>query len=339
MGWLWPVTMMFGVHPFPYISLVYALLSSAACLLVVTGWFFWSSLVQSLNEDCCNSTQASSFEDPWNAKRLPVPSIHSEPCKSLTVVFPAYNESTRIDPAIEEAIEFLIVKRKRELNFSYEIIVVDDGSTDDTYEHGMNYVQKYGLDTFRVLRFPVNKGKGAAVRAGILAARGELILFADSDGATQFNDFTRLSARLKDIAVSTSQSEDSSVFSSIADKHGFVAGSRAYMEISDAVSQRQWWRNVMMHGFHFLVTLVAGKGVRDTQCGFKVCLCLQYTVLMVPTRHDRCYAAIIRLWFVYTTVLCVLCALVVPALCLLCACACAWVCTRVCSCFGILRSF
>jgi dolichyl-phosphate beta-glucosyltransferase len=243
-----------------------AALCSATCVAYVSA----RKMVQALNRDCCNSTSASTFEDPWHAKRLPVPSIHSEPSKSLTVIFPAYNESSRMDPALEEAVEFLNVKRKRDPNFSFEIIVVDDGSTDDTYQHGMTYVQRLGIDTFRVLRFACNQGKGAAVRAGVLASRGQLILFADADGATQFSDFDRLHERMKGIAASASQSEDSSMFSGIASKHGFLAGSRAHLESSEAVTKRQWYRNAMMHGFHALVTVVAGKGIKDTQCGFKV---------------------------------------------------------------------
>ena len=261
----WAMSLLPPVSGYP----TYVLLALVASLAYVS-FLYARQLAVTLNRDCCNSTSASSFEDPCHTKRLPVPSIHSEPCKSVTVVFPAYNESTRMDPAVEEAIDFLNVKRKRTPNFSFEIIIVDDGSTDDTYQHAMKYVQRLGIDTCRVLRFAANRGKGAAVRAGVLAARGELILFADSDGATQFSDFDRLHARIKDVAVSTVKSEDASMFSGIADKQGVVVGSRAYLESSEAVTQRQWYRNVLMHGFHALVTLVAGKGVKDTQCGFKV---------------------------------------------------------------------
>ena len=252
----------------------YLLYAAVALASAAVTWAALSfrKLVGALNRDCCNSTTATTFEDPWHAKRLPVPSIHSEPCKSLTVVFPAYNEGSRMDPAIEEAIDFLNLKRKRQPNFSYEIIVVDDGSTDETYQHGMKYVQRLGIDTCRVLRFAANRGKGAAVRAGVLAARGELILFADSDGATQFSDFDRLQERMVAIAASPLPHQGSSLLAGRIDtKHGLVAGSRAHLERSDVVTKRQWYRNVLMHGFHALVMMVAGKSIKDTQCGFKVC--------------------------------------------------------------------
>lgn len=248
-----------------------ALTASAAGLYVLFTYI--RRVAGTLDRDCWDSTSAASFEDPHSATRLPVPSIHSDASKVLTVVFPAYNESARMGAAIDEAIEFLTVKRKRDRNFTYELIVVDDGSTDDTYQRALKFTQRLGIDTFRVLRFAANRGKGAAVRAGVLAARGQTILFADSDGATQFSDFDSLNTRLKEIAASPTKSENSSLFSSIAGQHGLVAGSRAHLERSEVVAKRRWYRNVMMRGFHALVTMVAGKQVRDTQCGFKVCCC------------------------------------------------------------------
>lgn len=265
-GLPWPAAMLMV----PSVTLVSTGLSSMALALCIGGWYAWGRMVKRLNIECCSTSQAVSFEDPWSTKRLPVPSVHAEPSKSLTVVFPAFNESHRMDPAIEEALEYLQVRRKRDSSFSFEIIVVDDGSADDTYRHGMRFAEKLGIDTFRVLRFPVNKGKGAAVRAGVLAARGELILFADSDGATQFSDLAVLHTKMAEIAARHSPSEQAGMFSSIADQHGFVLGSRAHLETSKAVSQRSWTRNFMMHVFHLLVTAVAGHAIHDTQCGFKV---------------------------------------------------------------------
>jgi dolichyl-phosphate beta-glucosyltransferase len=252
---------------------IFSATSSFFCVACLALWYSWAKVVQGLDEDCAQSNRTFLLEDPNSSKRIPAPSIHSDASKSLTVVFPAYNESGRVEPAIEEAIEFLNNKRKRSHDsFSYEIIVVDDGSIDDTYEFGMKFVGRLGLDNFRVIRLPVNKGKGAAVRSGVLISRGELILFADSDGATQFSDFDRLHSRMKEIASDPSPKVTKQLFSSIADKHGFVAGSRAHLESTEAVTKREWYRNMMMHGFHFLVTLVAGNRMRDTQCGFKVCL-------------------------------------------------------------------
>jgi dolichyl-phosphate beta-glucosyltransferase len=249
--------------------------SSVFCVACLALWISWVKVVKGLNEDCAHSNSTFLLEDPKSSKRVPAPSIYSEASKSLTVVFPAYKESGRIEPAIEEAVEFLNIKCKGSRDsFSYEIIVVDDGSPDETYDCAMKYVERLGLDTFRVIRLPINRGKGAAVRSGVLISRGELILFADSDGATQFSDFEKLHTRMKEIATEGTPRNVKKLPSSIADKQGFVAGSRAHLEATDAVTKREWYRNLMMHVFHGLVTMVAGKRIRDTQCGFKVCCCV-----------------------------------------------------------------
>jgi dolichyl-phosphate beta-glucosyltransferase len=246
--------------------------SSVFCVACLALWITWVKVVKGLDEDCAQANRTFLLEDPNSSKRAHAPSIYSDASKSLTVVFPAYKESGRIEPAIEEAVEFLNNKRRSSRDsFSYEIIVVDDGSPDDTYGCAMKFVGRLGLDTFRVIRLPINRGKGAAVRSGVLIARGELILFADSDGATQFSDFERLHSRMKEIAIDPTPETSKQFPSSIADKEGFVAGSRAHLEATEAVIKRQWYRNLMMHVFHGLVTMVAGKRIRDTQCGFKVC--------------------------------------------------------------------
>lgn len=247
-----------------------------AASIGVAGWtlvLLLSRIMASLNRDCTGSPFGAglTFEDPDQSIRIPVPSIHAKPAKTLTVVFPAFNESDRLSAAVDEALEFLNLKRKRDSRFSYEVIIVDDGSSDNTYGKAMKYVQRYGLDCVRVLRLPVNKGKGAAVRAGILAGRGETLIFADSDGATQFSEVDKLHARLDTLSSTQGKDEkDTSLFHTIAERHGMVLGSRAYLECTEAVAKRHWLRNFMMHGFHFLVLLVAGPGVKDTQCGFKV---------------------------------------------------------------------
>lgn len=269
MGWPWPVALLGYLTSSATATLV---LSAASSVLAAACWAAYTALsllVRRLDEDAAVA-RTHLLEDPYSAKRIPAPSIHSEPSKSLTVVFPAFNEGARMEPAIEEALEHLAVQRKATPGFSYEVILVDDGSKDDTYQQAMKFVERLGLDTFRVIHFPVNRGKGAAVRAGALAARGELVLFADADGATQFSDLERLRARMGEIASEAGASESRGLFSGIADRQGVVAGSRAHLETTDAVTQREWYRQVLMHGFHFLVTLVAGKRIRDTQCGFKV---------------------------------------------------------------------
>ncbi|XP_061557973.1 dolichyl-phosphate beta-glucosyltransferase [Phycodurus eques] len=184
------------------------------------------------------------------------PSLHDPPSVELSVVVPAYNEELRLPVMLDEAMEYLQNRQKRHASFTYEVIVVDDGSKDKTTEVVLRYTKKYGAEKVRVLTLVKNRGKGGAVRMGTLSSRGRLILMADADGATKFGDVEKVEGGLKDLNP----------------KPGNMAiscGSRAHLE-QEALAQRSLFRNVLMRGFHFLVWFLCVRGVRDTQCGFKV---------------------------------------------------------------------
>lgn len=93
---------------------------------------------------------------------------------------------------------------------------------------------------------------------GMQSARGRQLLFADADGATKFSDFDKLEAELKGL-----QSLDE------WQKPAVIIGSRAHLE-DEAIATRSFFRTILMHGFHFIVWLFAVRGIRDTQCGFKL---------------------------------------------------------------------
>ena len=94
------------------------------------------------------------------------PSLTDQPTVSLSVIVPAYNEELRLPKMLDECLEFL-EKRKT----SYEVIIVDDGSKDETSATGLKYVERWGSDKVRVLSLAKNRGKGGAVRMGMLRAR------------------------------------------------------------------------------------------------------------------------------------------------------------------------
>ncbi|KAI6200070.1 Dolichyl-phosphate beta-glucosyltransferase [Aphelenchoides besseyi] len=179
----------------------------------------------------------------------------TESSLSLSVVVPAMNESLRLPTMLGECLEFLEKKKEDSSEFTYEVIVVDDGSTDDTatvaYEFGYNR-------NVRVLKLDRNLGKGGAVRNGVLCARGALILFADADGATRFSDLEKL-----ELALKKSEGGDSQNDLAVA------IGSRAHLE-KTSIAQRSLFRTFLMVGFHALVYMFAVRSVRDTQCGFKL---------------------------------------------------------------------
>jgi dolichyl-phosphate beta-glucosyltransferase len=160
----------------------------------------------------------------------------------LSVVFPVYNKETRIAASIDATVAYLAGKP-----FAAEIIVVDDGSRDRTAEAAGAALA--GRVPSRVIRREKNRGKGASVREGVLAASGEIILFSDDDLSTPIGEFDKLFAALQagaDVAI----------------------GSRALPESDIRVRQRRL-RELMGKAFNLLVRLFVLKGYRDTQCGFK----------------------------------------------------------------------
>ncbi|KAL2770193.1 dolichyl-phosphate beta-glucosyltransferase isoform 2, partial [Daubentonia madagascariensis] len=116
--------------------------------------------------------------------------------------------------------------------------------------------QKYGSDKIRVITLVKNRGKGGAVRMGVFSSRGEKILMADADGATKFPDVEKLEKGLNDLQP-------------WPDQMAIACGSRAHLE-KESIAQRSYFRTLLMYGFHFLVWFLCVKGIRDTQCGFKL---------------------------------------------------------------------
>ncbi len=156
----------------------------------------------------------------------------------LSIVIPVYNEAKRLPQTIQTITEYL--KKK---HFSSEIILVDDGSSDGSTEH----VQQ--SDRIRVLRHVKNQGKGAAVRTGMLAARGELVLFSDADLSTPIDELDVFLKHIKKYAV--------------------VIGSRSIK--GARVEQYQpLYRVLIGKVFNKFVRLITIRGIIDTQCGFKL---------------------------------------------------------------------
>lgn len=166
------------------------------------------------------------FEDPDNLQKVPAPSLYSEATKSLTIVVPAYNEAHRILPMLEEAMAYLQARRDRVgPHFTYEIIVVDDGSRDRTREVAIKCIRRHGFDALRLLQQPTNHGKGAAVKAGTMCARGANILFADADGATVISDVEALEQALNNAAVLPAKA-----MTAPSTKRCLAVGSRAHLQ-------------------------------------------------------------------------------------------------------------
>ena len=183
------------------------------------------------------------------------------PARSLTIVLPAYNEAERISPALDELFAYL---RNRlplgrdgapgaaNLPEEIEVLVVDDGSTDRTADLVRRRPETQPDDTagtsLRVLTVP-HGGKGAAVRAGMLEAQSEVIIFADADMATPPDQLPLLVEALETSEV--------------------ALGSRIQDDGSDMRVTQPWYRRMLGKAFHLLASIWVVGPVKDTQCGFK----------------------------------------------------------------------
>ncbi|KAL4806151.1 nucleotide-diphospho-sugar transferase [Aspergillus unguis] len=257
----------------------------------------------------------------WQDEDPPAEKKKGEAELFMSLVVPAYNEKDRIGGMLEEAVNYLErmygtlangnekrhaeektealrqrkgvangyakengkSKRKAERK-GWEIVIVSDGSTDDTEEVAFSFARDHQLSlhpkahagpwtlnlqtqegvhippgTIRVVTLEKNRGKGGAVTHGMRHVRGQYVIFADADGATNFADLGKLVDACQEV-------ED-------ANGRGVAVGSRAHMVGSDAVVKRSKLRNFLMHSFHLILWLLTPRQtatIKDTQCGFKL---------------------------------------------------------------------
>uniref|UniRef100_A0A0D6R0U1 Glycosyltransferase 2-like domain-containing protein n=1 Tax=Araucaria cunninghamii TaxID=56994 RepID=A0A0D6R0U1_ARACU len=104
------------------------------------------------------------LEDPTSLKKVPCPSIFDPPEKYMSLIIPAYNEESRLPGTVDETLSYLQQRAFADKSFSYEVIIVDDGSTDGTLKVAFDHVKKFSVDNVRVIRLGANYGKGAAIK-------------------------------------------------------------------------------------------------------------------------------------------------------------------------------
>lgn len=233
----------------------------------------------------CNITRLMGEEKflvSSNQTAIDVPRTEEPASLDLSIIVPAYKETARLPVMMDVTMKYFENRKKTSKNsFTYEIIIVDDGSNDGTSEVALTYSKKFGYDLVRVLQLSKNRGKGGAVKMGMLSARGSYLLMVDADGATDIEDFGKCMTELRRVEK---------------DNRGIVVGSRAHLE-DNALAQRSVLRNLLMHGFHLLVSCLCVQGVRDTQCGFKL-FTRESALLVFPTLHLERWAFDVELLYI-----------------------------------------
>jgi len=174
-----------------------------------------------------------------NYEKWKITPVSNKP--DVSIIVPAYNETERLIPTIGA-----IASEMSDLGLEWEMIIADDGSTDDTAA----IAESLELVNLRVLRAPTNGGKGSAVRRGMAAARGQNILFADADNSTPIEEFAKLLTKIND------------------EGYDVAIGSRALSGGSEA--NKSPVRRLLSNGLRWMVQHVVGIQVRDSQCGFKL---------------------------------------------------------------------
>lgn len=160
----------------------------------------------------------------------------------LSVIIPAYNEAKRIPLTL-----LAIDRRLSRAEYSYEILVINDGSKDNTAEVVGNMAR--AVKNLKLIDNAENKGKGGVVRQGMLIARGKYRLFTDADNSTSIDHFDAMLPLFREVA-------------------GVVIGDRA-LKGSKLDPPEPIWRQIIGKGLNLIVQIFLLPGIWDTQCGFK----------------------------------------------------------------------
>ncbi|HXP15886.1 MAG TPA: dolichyl-phosphate beta-glucosyltransferase [Terriglobales bacterium] len=161
---------------------------------------------------------------------------------AYSIIIPAYNEGARVGVTLERVLAYVA-----ERGWDAEILVVNDGSRDDTVEIIRGFAERN--PRLRLIENPGNRGKGYSVRNGMLHAQGEVLLFSDADLSSPIEEADKL-------------------FSALAGGTDIAIGSRWLR--SDLQTQRQpLYRQLFGRVFNLLLCIILGLSFKDTQCGFK----------------------------------------------------------------------
>lgn len=165
---------------------------------------------------------------------------------SISVIIPAYNEAARLPMTLRATADYFAARSE-----PFEILVVDDGSTDGTAQFVSEFAQAHPEWAIQCLSYGGNRGKGFAVRYGMLRASGDRRLFCDADLATPAEEY--------EVVLDAMEQESAQI----------GIGSRPLRK-SHLMVHQPWYREWLGRGFNKAVRVLAVPGIADTQCGFKL---------------------------------------------------------------------
>lgn len=180
----------------------------------------------------------------------------------LSVIVPAYNEETNLEKNIRKFYAYL-----EKQSFDFEIIIVNDGSNDNTEQIAQTLVTK--LKNIKLLSKKKNQGKGAAIRDGLLAGLGNFLLFLDADNATSIDHLEKVWPLLKN--------------------NDLVIGSRNHHDIDEAkqIKKQILFKRLLGMSGNKLIKLFTRININDTQCGFKIFTKKSVKAIIPKTKINR----------------------------------------------------
>lgn len=180
-----------------------------------------------------------------------------------SIVIPAYNESERLGSPLNTILNFISAN-----NINAEVIVVDDGSSDDTAKVAESTFAALPSVSANVIRYEKNRGKGFAVKTGLLAAKADIALFSDADLSTPIEEMSKLVDPIRNSEVDV------------------AFGSRA-IDRSLIGTHQPWRREQGGRVMNLIIKTLSGLRFYDTQCGFKAFNMLKFRPLLDVMQIDR----------------------------------------------------